>query len=438
MRELLLYFFSLLFLNLTSVYAQDNGGDKRQAQEIPKEPEVRKKGKLTLGGYGEAVMSRMFYSSSYKRYSDASSYRNSSGYGQFDLPRVVFYIAYDFGKGWTMSSEIEFEHGGTESAVEIEEEETGEYESEIERGGEVALEQFWIQKSFSPGFNIRMGHVIVPVGLTNQHHMPTEFFTVYRNEGESTILPCTWHETGISLWGKSDKWRYEGQFLAGLDANRFGSRDWISGGAGSPYDFKLATAYAGAFRFDNYSVRNLCLGLSGYLGNSAPNSLEPDKYKGINGTVSILAFDFDYNTENLIIRGNMDFGHLTGSEKITAANNSSRQDSPSPKTAVASDAVATGIEAGYNILSLSGKIDSREQKLFLFGRYEYYDSMYKTQGSVVDNECWSRRRIAAGLNYKPLKEIVIKAEFSHRLLKSQYNNENTLSLGIVYTGLFEK
>jgi len=33
-------------------------------------------------------------------------------------------------------------NGGTESAVEIKEEEGGEYESEVERGGEVALEQF--------------------------------------------------------------------------------------------------------------------------------------------------------------------------------------------------------------------------------------------------------------------------------------------------------
>lgn len=65
-----------------------------------------------------------------------------SSHDQFDLPHVVIFLSYDFGKGWKMSSEIEFEQGGTESAVEIESEETGEYEKEIERGGEVALEQF--------------------------------------------------------------------------------------------------------------------------------------------------------------------------------------------------------------------------------------------------------------------------------------------------------
>ena len=108
-----------------------------------------------------------------------------------------------------MSSEIEFEHGGGGSAVEQEFEEAGEWESEIERGGEVELEQFWIEKSFMPQLNVRAGHIVVPVGLTNAHHEPLEFFTVYRPEGEATILPCTWHETGISLWGRAGDWRYE-------------------------------------------------------------------------------------------------------------------------------------------------------------------------------------------------------------------------------------
>jgi len=428
-------FFLSVFAILTifNVYSENSSSkDNSETKSI-----TNQTSKLTLGGYGEAVMSRMFYSNNYKRYSDATKYADATGYGQFDLPHVVFFVGYDFGKGWSLGSEIEFEHGGTESAVEIEEEETGEYESEIERGGEVALEQFWIQKSFGKSLNLRMGHIIVPVGLTNQYHLPTEFFTVYRNEGESTILPCTWHETGVSLWGKLDTWRYEVLFVAGLDANRFGSKDWIKGGAGSPYEFKLATAYAGAFRLDNYSIKNWRLGLSGYIGNSAANTLEPDKFKDLKGTVTVGSFDFHYDSPNFIVRGNCDYGHLTNSEAITIANNNSRKGSPSPKTAIASDAIAASVEAGYDIFSIINRTSLGNNKLYVFGRYDYYDSMYKTSGSVIDNECWSRQRIAGGINYKPLKDIVIKAEYSHRIFKSQYNNENTLSIGIAYAGFFK-
>ena len=69
--------------------------------------------------------------------------------------------------------------------------------------------------------------MVVPVGMTNAHHLPTEFFGVYRPEGENTILPCTWHETGISLWGRAGQWRYEAMLLAGLDSDRFGSKEWV-------------------------------------------------------------------------------------------------------------------------------------------------------------------------------------------------------------------
>ena len=417
----------------------DNLLDKKQSgQEQPATEQAEPaKHRLTIGGYGEAVASRMFYSNNYKRYTSADLYKNDKGFGQFDLPHVVVYLGYDFGKGWSMGTEIEFEHGGTESAVEVEEEETGEYESEVERGGEVALEQFWLQKSFSRALNLRLGHMVVPVGGTNNSHMPTEFFTVYRPEGENTIMPCTWHETGVSLWGHVGDWRYEAMFIAGLDADRFGNKGWIHDGAGSPYEFKMATAYAGAVRIDNHSIKGLRLSLSGYLGNSANNTLNATgKYKGLHGTVAIGAFDFLYNDHNFIARGNFDYGHLSNSLEISTANMSTRADSPSPKTNIGEAAIAMGIEAGYDIFSQITSMRERQQKFYIFGRYDYYDSMYKTVKNMTDEKMWSRQKVTAGVNYYPIPQIAIKGEYSYRILPSQYNNEPTVSLGICYSGLF--
>ncbi len=146
------------------------------------------------------------------------------------------------------------------------------------KGGEVELEQFWIQKTFFPELNVRAGHIVVPVGLTNAHHEPLNYFTVYRPEGEATILPCTWHDTGISIWGRSGDFRYEAQLVAGLDAFLFNRENWIQAGTGSPYEFKVANKYGFAARIDNYSISGLRLGLSGYYGramhNSFPHELE--------------------------------------------------------------------------------------------------------------------------------------------------------------------
>ena len=86
----------------------------------------RPKGRFWIGGYGEVTAKHCFYSNNYLRYGKNPEKYANDHYGEFDLPHVVIYLGYDFGKGWSVDTEIEFEHGGTESAVEIEEEEGGE------------------------------------------------------------------------------------------------------------------------------------------------------------------------------------------------------------------------------------------------------------------------------------------------------------------------
>lgn len=391
---------------------------------------------LAVGGYGEAVYSYNFYSDAWNRYKTPENFKNDH-HSRVDLPHVVLYLGYDFGNGWSMGTEIEFEHGGVEGAVEMEDDEGGEYETEIERGGEVALEQFWLQKSFSKALNLRAGHMVVPVGPTNIAHMPTEFFGVYRPAGDATIIPCTWHETGITLWGRAGDWRYEAMVMPGLDSDRFGREDWVAGGAGSPYEFKIANALAGAARIDNYSVPGLRLGLSAYVGNTFSNTLSHpnETWSDVKGTLAIGSFDFNYTGYNLIARGGIICGHLTDSEKITAYNKKMRNDSPSPKTNVASDAISVGVEVGYDIFA---PLKVKNQKFYVFGRYDYYDSMLRTAEGVLDYEWCGRNRIAAGVNYYPIKDIVVKGEYSLGIMKKPYNNEPAVSVGIAYAGFFSR
>lgn len=284
------------------------------------------KSRLTLGGYGEAVYSRHFYSDDVHRYMYPAKYKDAAGHGRVDLPHAVIMLGYDFGHGWSIGTEIEFEHGGTEVATEMEAEEAGEFEQEVERGGEVALEQFWVQKSFNKSFNIRAGHIVVPVGMTNNGHTPNQFFSVYRPEGENTIMPCTWHETGISFWGKAGSWRYEAQLLPALNAYFFNNAGWIHNGSASPYEFRPASSLACAARVDWSGVPGLRLSLSGYIGNSFNNDIKTDnygeasKYHDVKGTVLIGAFDFAYKDRYVIVRGNVDYGHLSDAVLISQHN----------------------------------------------------------------------------------------------------------------------
>jgi len=399
--------------------------------------------RLTLGGYGEVVLTRNFYNDSPYIYSRPSVYKDSPGHGRFDVPRAVFYVGYDFGKGWTMQSEIEFEHAGTGAALEREYEEAGEFEQEIESGGEVELEQFWIQKSFMPELNVRMGHIIVPVGSLNNSHEPLNFFTVYRPEGEDTIFPSTWHDTGISVWGQSGAWKYEALVVAGLDGFMFNTDNFIKNGAGSPYEFKVANTLGFAARIDNTSIENLRLSLSGYVGNTMHNTYPNDlhgeglTYDKTRGTLGIAAFDFVYDTERLTVRGNADYAMLGDCAAISKAKAvRAANDSPYSSTPVGKAAYAFGVEAGYDILPWFN-VSDKEQKLYVFGRGEAYNPYIPADGQQAATYT-KKLRVAAGLNWFPVPQIALKCEYSHRFLDSQYNPEPSVSIGVAYMGFFKR
>lgn len=423
-------FFGII-LGATAALAQVSAGDSVMNHASGK--------RLSIGGYGEVAYSRNFFSDHVSRYSQPEQHKNDPSHGRFDLPHVVVYLGYDFGKGWKLGTEIEFEHGGNGLAYEKEDEEGGEWEQEVEKGGEVELEQFWIQKTFSRAANLRFGHIVVPVGLNNAHHEPLNFFTVYRPEGENTVLPSTWHQTGVSFFGSMGDFRYEAQLLAGLNADNFTNTGWIHKGATSPLEYDVANKYGVALRLDNYSIPGLRIGLSGYFGESIGNSY-PRNAAGVDaeykGQVLIGALDFTYNAHNWIVRGQADYGYLGDAAQLKYVYNRLNSKSPFKHSAfVSKNAYAIGIEAGYDIFSQISRLRELKKRMYLFGRYEQYNPYASnTKGTAYDYT--EVKRLAVGVNYHPVPQIAIKAEYSNRFLKSLYNNEPSVNIGVVYEGFF--
>lgn len=436
-------------------------GATRQVADTVRVSKVEKAlSRLTLGGYGEAVMSRNFYSQSFNRYNAPARYKDDKSHGRFDLPHVTLNLGYDFGHGWTLGTEVEFEHGGNETAVEVEAEESGEYEAETEKGGEVALEQFWLNKAFWNGmFNVKAGEIIVPVGYSNAHHEPLNFFTCYRPEGEATILPNTWHQLGVSFWGRIQDWRYEMQFLSALNSESFTGENFVHTGATSPYEFKVANAYALAARIDNYSVEGLRVGVSGYYGHTFRNSIKDPgaSYDDVKGALSIISGDFQLNRWNWIVRGSVVYAHLSDADRISTYNKANsthhkyQDGNPFHNTNIGSNALAYSIEAGYNLFSQIQGLRDR-QKLYLFGRFDHYDSMVAGTYKSQYRHC-APYITTVGFNYHPIKQIVIKGEYAYRAFKKPnnkglssdsplyvqpFNNEPSISLSIAYQGWFLK
>jgi hypothetical protein len=235
--------------------------------------------------------------------------------------------------------------------------------------------------------------------------------------------------------------------VAGLDAFFFDREGWVNGGAGSPYEFKVANKYGFIGRLDYYAFPGLRIGLSGYYGramhNAFPHDLEGKdangnvkRYDNVKGTVAIGAFDFAFNRFNWIVRGNADYGYVGDAATIsTIKRNLTANSAPYKKTPVGKNAVAVGLEAGYDIFSQVARLRADDQKFYLFGRYEYYNS-YIPSSDQQKYEYTGKQRLAVGFNYFPLPQIVVKGEYSTRLLKQQYNNEPSISLGIAYEGFF--
>ena len=69
------------------------------------------------------------------------------------------------------------------------------------------------------------------------------------------------------------------------------------------------------------------------------------------------------------------------------------------------------------------------------GRFDSYNP-YASDTKSTSYTYTKVKRVAAGINYYQIPEIVIKAEYSHRFLDSKYNNEPAINIGVAYEGWF--
>jgi hypothetical protein len=126
--------------------------------------------KLSIWGYGEINYNRPTAQSS------AS---------EMDLRRAVFGFGYRFNDDTRFTSEFEVEHAVVSA----------------DDNGEMEVEQFYIDHSLTPSTNLKAGLFLIPIGLLNESHEPTHYYGVERNFVETAIIPTTWREGGVGLYG---------------------------------------------------------------------------------------------------------------------------------------------------------------------------------------------------------------------------------------------
>ena len=347
----------------------------------------------------------------------------------FDAERLNLYLGYHFNDKIEFKSEIEFEHGGTGATMEFDVfEEFGEFEQEIEAGGEIILEQINILFKLQDWMHVRVGKFRVYMGIAANTDEPTEYFTTYRPEVENTILPLGWYEHGIELSGRfAGKWSYKFYLMNGLDASGFSSANWVRRGYQKRFETVNAENFALAGRLDYDFAERGTIGVSAYLGNSTGNRPKPDTQ--IDGYVGVYDIHVIWDADPLRLRAYGMYGTLSNSEAISNLNRNLSNNLNVKRTPVGSAALGYYLDLGYDLFHFIDHFRIKGQKLFVFGSYHYYDSMYRTEGSVFDNPRWERSVITGGINYFPHEQIVLKAQYSNRSLGTD-ENENTFSAGL--------
>ena len=358
-----------------------------------------------------------------------------------DVERFVIAPKYRINDTIRLESELEFEHGGTGSTMEFDKfEEFGEFETEIEKGGKVIVEKLAAVFSFRPSFNLRVGHIIVPVGLVAKRHPPQHYFTTTRPEAEAHLIPTIWHETGVEIFGSLGALNYQAQIVNGLDSTGFSSRHWIV--PGHQLRFETANAEAPAFvgRLDYAFHENATVGISGYYGDTAANRPKPDvDFDAHVGIVSLHGF---YEVNAVKIRGLFLWGTLENADQLSKVNRTLSNNLNVKRTPIGSSALGWYIEAGYDILSFFRRQNNSakdndlkdtppDMVLDVFARYDYYDTMASVEGIIFDNPRWERSTWTFGINYHVHPKMVFKSHYSlRRLATTDKNRENTFALGL--------
>lgn len=349
---------------------------------------------VSIGGYGEAT-------AEFKRRSDNIA----------DMLRAVLYFGYKYSDRIIFNSEIEFEHGKTEENLD-------------DRSGEVAVEFANVNFLLNDYLNIRAGLNLVPIGIINEVHEPTTFFGVLRPDVERFIIPTTWRELGVGIFGQIvPGLNYRAYVLNGLDSRGFDASEGIREGRSDGSRARINdVAFVARSEYDG--IPGLKLGGSFYVGRSGQN----EKVDGetIDGLVQIYEADAQFLYRGFEARGLFAFTKIGDASLINLNNGFTGKES------IGKEMYGWYVEAGYNVLSL---VDLNQYLRYLtpFVRFEKYDTQFEVPSGFERDPANDRITVTYGLSYKPIPNVVIKLDFQDRRNDNDTaDNQFNVGLGYVF------
>lgn len=349
-------------------------------------------GNTTIGGYGEAVY---------------NNYNTGGKKSEADLKRFILFFGHKFSDRVQLFSELEVEHAKVDKD-----------------GGEVAMEQAYIQYGVSDRVNARAGLMLMPIGIVNETHEPPTFYGVERNEVETRIIPSTWRELGIALQGEAVAGlEYNAGISTTPDASKYkdaskGFRDIRTSGR------QVVANDLGLFAALNYrGVPGLLLGGSVFSGNTGGNGASTKTaLVGADAKLTLWDVHAEYKLGNLDLRGLYARGSLGDTAQINAQATSSTN--PAPVVALGSNKAAPESFYGWYGEVAYHAWQQGDLDVAPFIRYERYNTQVSVAAGYTTDPLNDETVTTVGVNFKLHPQVVLKADiqnFKADNLKDRFN-----------------
>lgn len=336
---------------------------------------------VSIGGYGQVL---------YQKF--ASTREDGAPAAipdQFDALRAAVYVGYRFNDRLLFNSGIDVEHGSTEQV------------------GSVSLEFAYLDLRVAEGIGIRGGLLLVPMGFLNEMHEPPTFLGTTRPETEQFILPSTWRETGLGIFGSAGGVSYRAYAVTGLDAvggatsavAGFSAAEGVRGGrqGGSR---AVAEDLAGVVRADYEGLPGLRVGGSAYYGQAGQNRLtlagDP-----LQATTLIYEGHLGYEGYGFDIRALM---AVAAVDQVAALNN---RLGVTGAASVGEQMMGWYAQLGYDVLNGARLAD----QVVPYVRYEMLDTQRRVPVGFNVDPANARSTLTAGLAWRPVRNAIVKADY---------------------------
>jgi hypothetical protein len=330
---------------------------------------------VSIGGYGEVL----YQNFDEERDDGARSDRTDT----IDLARAVFYFGYKFDDHFLFNSEIEYEHATT-----------GEGDEEK---GEVSVEFAYLDYLVRPELNVRGGLVLIPLGFINELHEPPVFLGASRPDVERRIIPATWRELGVGVFGDAGPFAYRAYVVNGLESTGFDGeaplREGRQGGSNAS-----AEDFAVTGRLDFTGLPGLLLGASGYTGGAAQG--RELNGRSFDARVTLLDAHAEWRWRGIQARALTARGSIGDAAQVNALNGLAGSES------VGRRFVGSYVEAGYDVLFGRGSAS-----LVPFARWERFDTQDEVPRGFDADPANDVRTWTFGLQFRPIAQVVVKADY---------------------------